>query len=71
MAIMARVPIPSVAAIKRLRERLGLTQTEAADLVGVGQAVWSTWELGLRRPSRQSAILLELLRRGKLDKFDS
>lgn len=49
------------AQIKALRRRLKLTQAQAAGKVGVGQAVWSAWESGVRKPSRQSRILLDIL----------
>ena len=60
------IPIPSPAQIKEIRERLKLTQTEAAEIVGVGQGVWSAWESGERTPSRQSAILIDLLSKKKI-----
>jgi DNA-binding transcriptional regulator YiaG len=60
------VPIPSPGQIKAIREKLGLKQSEAAEKVGVGQGVWSAWEKGSRKPSRQSAILIDLLRRKKI-----
>lgn len=47
--------------LKALRSRLGLTQALAAKRVGVGQGVWAAWENGLRTPSRQSQLLIDLL----------
>lgn len=49
------------AAIKKLRDALGLTQAEAAVKVSVGQGVWAAWERGIRNPSRQSQMLLDHL----------
>lgn len=62
---MAReVRIPTPGEIRKLRGRR--TQAEVADIVGVGQGMWALWESGKRRPSRQSALLLELLRQKKI-----
>jgi DNA-binding transcriptional regulator YiaG len=66
MVRMAKLKIPNPEQIKALRDKLGLTQAQAAEKVGVGQGVWSAWESGQRRPSRQSAILIDLLRQGKI-----
>lgn len=66
MAVMTDVRIPTPGEIKAAREKLGLTQAQAAEKVGVGQGVWSAWESGTRRPSRQSAILIDLLKRKKI-----
>jgi DNA-binding transcriptional regulator YiaG len=67
MTVMAKpVPIPTPEQIKKIRESLGLTQQEAADRVQVGQGVWASWESGTRTPSRQSALLLKLLKEKKL-----
>lgn len=65
-AVASETPIPSPEQIKALREKLGLTQAEAAAKIAVGQAVWAAWESGQRKPSRQSALLIDLLRRKKL-----
>lgn len=67
MGTMTReIHIPTPDEIKAIRERLKLTQTEAAEIVGVGQGVWSSWESGERTPSRQSAILIDLLAKKKI-----
>ncbi len=52
--------------LRALRQRLDLKQTEAAPRVGVGHGVWSAWEKGIRIPSRQSALLIQLLADGKI-----
>lgn len=54
------------ATIRKLRERLGLTQTEAAEKVGVTQRAWLSWESGAVVPSKQSIILIQQLDQGKL-----
>ena len=59
-----KVRIPSPAEIRRLRG--GRTQAEVAAIVGVGQSLWARWENGERVPSRQSTMLLEMLKMGKL-----
>jgi DNA-binding transcriptional regulator YiaG len=66
MAVMAQVPIPTPTQIKKIREALKLTQAQAAEKISVGQGVWAAWESGKRRPSRQSALLIDLLRRKKI-----
>lgn len=63
MGMATEVPIPTADEIKKIREKLQLTQAEAAERVGVSQSVWSAWERGHRTPSRQSAILIHMLRR--------
>ncbi len=60
------VRIPTPDEIKAIRKKRGLTQAQAAEKIGVGQGVWSSWEKGTRRPSRQSAILIDLLDRKKI-----
>lgn len=40
---------PAPDAITRFRERMGLTQTQAADLVHTTCRVWQQWEAGDRR----------------------
>lgn len=37
------------------RKAKGLTQKEAARLVGVSEYTWRSWELGVRTPSLQNA----------------
>ena len=59
-----KVRIPSPTEIRRLRGTR--TQVEVAAIVGVGQSLWARWENGERVPSRQSAMLLEMLRSKKI-----
>ncbi len=67
MIVMAKPRlIPTPSQIKAIRDKLGLTQAEAAEKVAVGQGVWAAWESSKRQPSRQSALLLDLLRRKKI-----
>jgi DNA-binding transcriptional regulator YiaG len=54
--------------IRALRERLGLTQREAAELVGVNDSMWCHWEKGRHPPTRPFEILLGLLDKGVLAK---
>ncbi len=58
------VKIPTPKEIKKIRVKLGLTQAEAAEKVGSAQGIWAAWETGRRKPSRQSALLIDLLKRG-------
>ena len=46
-------------AIKRIRKKLGLTQRELGDLVGVTTAAVCNWERGLTKPSGPSRKMLE------------
>lgn len=47
--------------IRQLRDRLGLTQRQLADQLGVERATVARWECGARVPSRQIAVALENL----------
>jgi len=44
-----------------MRERVGLTQTALARLLGVTQPAVSAWERGVRKPSGRPACLVERL----------
>jgi DNA-binding transcriptional regulator YiaG len=44
-----------------LRNRLGMTQVELAENVGVAQPTVAMWEAGHRRPSGAATILLRQL----------
>lgn len=51
------------AAVRRGRERLGISQDVAADRVGVRQQTWSGWEKGISiPPPRRVASIAELLK---------
>ncbi len=62
-------------AIKRLRERLKLTQTAAAALVRVTPNTWARWERGESQPrglhQRRAITLLPRLACGKMPHPDS
>ena len=45
--------------IKRVRERLKLTQIEFAERLGVSQATVSLWENGARRPTGSALKRIE------------
>ena len=45
--------------LKDWRAASGMTQTAAAEKLGVRPATWSEWESGARQPGRDLAILLE------------
>lgn len=54
--------------VKSLRDRLELTQEQAADLVGVTRRQWAAWEGGENSPGGPATILLNLLHRdGKIE----
>lgn len=54
--------------VRKLRERLDLSQRAAAELVGVTRRQWAAWEAGESTPSGPAAMLLTLLdqRDGKI-----
>jgi transcriptional regulator with XRE-family HTH domain len=52
--------------LKALRERLGLTQTEAAKRLKISQTQWSLFESGKRQPTRPITHLIDLLAAGKI-----
>lgn len=51
----------TAAAIKRLRERLGLTQAQMADRIGVNQSTVHRWEEGILPPNKPCEKLLQQL----------
>lgn len=49
--------------IKALRVRLGLTQSQMADRLGVHLNTYQQWEYGRRKPRRPTLKLLEILKK--------
>lgn len=49
--------------VQRVRERLGLSQTVFADLLGASTSTVRAWERGAREPSDMARRLLELAER--------
>jgi DNA-binding transcriptional regulator YiaG len=49
------------ASVQALRRRLGLTQRQLADALGVRQQTVSEWETGLYRPRGASARMLRVV----------
>lgn len=49
-----------------LRKKLGLTQTEAAERIGLSRRAWAGWETNEAKPSAAAVKLLELLQDGKI-----
>ncbi len=60
-AICRTLGLPSPSEIVALRERLGLSQSELAELTGIGKATISRWERGRMLPNRAMARYLSLL----------
>ena len=52
--------------IRELRQRLGLTQREIAELLQAGEKSFTRWEKGHGRPSRMVNVVLRALYDGKL-----
>ncbi len=57
----------TAARVRKLRDRLGLTQAQAGARVGVNDSMWCHWEKGRHKPARYFEILLSLLEKGALD----
>jgi DNA-binding transcriptional regulator YiaG len=53
--------------IGALRNRLGVTQKQIADLLQIGAKSWTRWETGRDRPSRSINILIRALDDGQID----
>lgn len=51
------------AELKRLRARLGLTQAQLAERLGVDRNTVTRWEMGLRKISEPVSRLLATLRK--------
>ncbi|MCC6154854.1 MAG: helix-turn-helix domain-containing protein [Candidatus Hydrogenedentes bacterium] len=63
MPARASVTMPNV---REIREKLGLTQTDFAKLLGVNQAAVSHWENGKRTPQGPALTLMgQLSEHGK------
>jgi DNA-binding transcriptional regulator YiaG len=55
--------------IRALRERLGLTQGEIAELLKIGAKTWTRWESGRQRPSQSLNLLLRALQTGVITPY--
>jgi DNA-binding transcriptional regulator YiaG len=47
--------------IKKLRKKLGITQQELSNKLAVAKNTVACWEIGVRNPSAQSQILMDIL----------
>lgn len=50
--------------VKRIRKKLGITQTEFAEIVAVSLKTIQNWEAGGKIPATKDAILRKLMRDG-------
>lgn len=70
MKTMGRPPKARKTALgKRLlaiRERLALTQAQAAEKLGITEDAWFSWESGRNKPTASHLILIQFLEDGKL-----
>lgn len=48
-------------ALKRERQRLGITQKQAADLLQINVSTWASWENGARPGPRHPIVRAQLL----------
>lgn len=62
-ALIGRAAERSQAEIRRIRKKLGLTQVEAGELVGVGKIAFSRYERGESQPPGPLVKLLRLIDR--------
>lgn len=62
-ALIAQANARRQAEIRRIRKRLGLTQVEAGELVGVGKIAFSRYERGESQPPGPLVKLLRLIDR--------
>lgn len=61
----AEIPEPSAYSakdVRRLRQRLGVSQAVFAELVGVSRILVQSWELGARAPSALARRLLDTVK---------
>lgn len=56
-------------AIKERREELGMTQTELADKLGIGQSSVASWEIGRAMPSAGNLLKLSQVLDCSLDRL--
>lgn len=57
------------ASVQELRRRLGMTQRQLADQLGVRQQTVSEWETGVYRPRGASARLLRIVAEGAAARY--
>lgn len=57
--------------VRALRERLGLTQRQLADELGVRQQTVSEWETGIYRPRGASARMLRVVAERSRASYDA
>ena len=57
--------------IRRLRQHMGLTQSELADKLGTRQQTISEWEVGLYQPRGLSTKLLSIIAERSKFKYDA
>lgn len=60
---IAEAPKFSRAAVRLLRQQLGISQALFADLVGVSKKLVEHWESGIRKPSPMACRLLDAIKR--------
>lgn len=57
----ARTHTSTTVDVKAIRQRIGLTQVEFADRLGVGLGTLQHWERGVRKPRGPALVLLNLV----------
>lgn len=62
---------PSPDELRALRKRLGLTQAEAAEKIGVSHRAWIAWENDERTPSATATQIIRLLSENTLHRPDA
>jgi len=59
-AIQRRQAAADQASVAGVRERLGLSQQELADLLGISRRTLENWEQGRREPTGAAKVLLRV-----------
>ena len=65
---MPTKPRPFAVLAKDIREKLAITQTQAAERIGTSFNSWNGWECGRRNPQKIfQRLLIEMAREAKLN----
>jgi transcriptional regulator with XRE-family HTH domain len=70
MVVAMDVPTKASGLLRAWRELRGLSQDEAAEMVGATQGAWWSWEHGKKRPEADFMFEIERLTRGKVKARD-
>ena len=57
--------------VRKIRESLGVSRAEFAELIGVSVSCIESWEYKRRNPSRQAKMIIEILVKEKINEVDA